>query len=53
MDYFWSIDKLLKNVNVLESGTSKNPTTALCSKTTKPEIFFDEKKIIKNAKIAK
>ena len=53
MEHVWSIDKLLKNVLVLKSGTSKNPTTALYSKTTKPENFFDEKKTIKNVKIAK
>ena len=46
----WNIDRLLKNANVLRSGTGKNPTPAVCSETTKPEKIFYLKKTIKNAK---
>ena len=48
-----SIDKPLKNVNVLQAGTSKNATIALCSKITKPKNIFDETKAMKKAKITK
>ena len=40
--HFLNIDKLLKNANVSQLGTGKNPTTALYSETTKHENFFDE-----------
>ena len=40
---FLSINKLFKNTNVSQLGTGINPTTALYSKTTKPEIFLDVK----------
>ena len=39
---------LLKNVNVLQSGTGKNRTTPLYRETIKPENIFDETKTIKN-----
>lgn len=48
-----SISRLLKNTNVLKSGTGNNPSTALYSKTTKPEKFSDVKRTIKNVKIKK
>ena len=51
--YVWSIDKLLKNANVLQEKTGKNPTTPLYSQTTKPETFFGEKKNSKNGKMTK
>ena len=47
MKHVWSTDRLLKNANILNSGTGKNPTTALYSETTKNEIFFDKKKQLK------
>ena len=31
MKFFWSIDRLLKNVYILQVGTGKNPTTPLYS----------------------
>ena len=31
MKLFWSIDRLLKNVYILQVGTGKNPTTPLYS----------------------
>ena len=48
-----SISRLLKNTNVLKSGTGNNSSTALYSKTTKPEKFSDVKRTIKNVKIKK
>ena len=36
MKNIWIIYKLLKNANVLKSGTCKNSTTALYHETTKP-----------------
>ena len=52
MKHVWSIDKLLKYANVLQAGTGKNLTTALCGEAMKPETFLD-KKTIKNPKITK
>ena len=48
MKNYYSIDKLLKNVNVLPVGTGKYPTTSLYSETKKWK-FFEQKnvKIIK------
>ena len=40
-----SIDKLLQNINVLQVGTGKNPTTALYSETKKGENILNEKNI--------
>ena len=37
MKNVWSIERLLKNADVLRSEKGKNPTTALYSETTKPE----------------
>ena len=53
MKHVWNIERLVKNANVLESGTGKNPTSALYSKTTKPESFNVKKtiKICKNNKM--
>ena len=34
-------------------GTGKNWTTSLYSETAKPEVFFDETKTMKKAKIKK
>ena len=45
---FISFNMLLKNVNVLQSGTGKNRTTPLYRETIKPEDIFDETKTIKN-----
>ena len=39
MKNYYSIDSLLKNVNVLQVGTAKNPTSPLYSDTRKKEIF--------------
>ena len=39
MKYYCSIDRLLKNVNVLQVGTVKNLTTPLCSGTKKKNFF--------------
>ena len=49
MKNYWSIDRLLKNVNVLQIETGKNPTTPLYSDTKKVKIFQTKK----NIKIAK
>ena len=46
---YWNIDRLLKNVNMLQLGTGKNPTTPLYSKTKKSENFFNKE----NLKITK
>ena len=35
MKNFWSIDRLLKDVDVLQVGTGKNPTSLLYSETKK------------------
>ena len=43
--HVWSIAGLLKIVNILKSGTGKNPTTALYNDRTKLEYFFDEKRL--------
>ena len=48
--YILIIEKLLKNTNVSELGTGKNPSTALYSETTKPETFLMK---TKTAKITK
>ena len=40
MKHVWSIDRHLKNYNILQVGKGKNPTISLYSKTTKPLIFF-------------
>ena len=45
MKNYCSIEKLLKNVNVLQVGTGKNPTSPLYSKTKKSENFLNEKNI--------
>ena len=50
LKHFWSIKKLLKNANVLQVRTSRNPITTLYSKTTKPENLFDETKTTKKTK---
>ena len=39
MKNYHSTDGLLKNVNVLQVRTGKNPTTPLCSETKKLKIF--------------
>ena len=38
MKHYYSIDRLLKNINVLQVGTGKNPTTPLYSKTKTVKI---------------
>ena len=40
-----STERILKNVNVLQIGTGKNPTTPLYSDTKKREYSFNEKNI--------
>ena len=40
MKHVCSIERLLKNDNVTKSQTSKNPTTALYSETTKQKKTF-------------
>ena len=45
MKNYYSIDRLLKNVNVLQVGTGKNPTTPLYSETKKKLKFFEQKNI--------
>ena len=40
-----SIDNRLKNPNILWVETGKNPTTALYSTTTKPEIFWIKRRL--------
>ena len=40
MKYKWSINRLVKNANLLNSGTGKYPVTDLYSETTKPEKTF-------------
>ena len=47
--YYCSIDRLLKNDNILQVGTGKNPTTPLYKDAKKSEIFFN----VKNIKITK
>ena len=47
MKNYYSIDKLLKNVNVLPVGTGKYPTTSLYSDTKKWK-FFEQKKCKNN-----
>ena len=41
---YYSIDRLLKNVNVLPVGRDKNPTTPLYSERKKKWEFFEQKK---------
>ena len=41
MENYWSIERLLKNVNFLQLGTGKNPTTPLYSETKKNSSFFE------------
>ena len=41
---FYCIDRLLKNVNVLQEGRGKNPTTPLYSDAKKNVKFFWTKK---------
>ena len=53
MNYIWSIGRLLKDSKILQVETGKDLTTALYSKTTKPENLFDKKSIIKITKVAK
>ena len=36
---YYSVDRLLKNVNVLQVGPGKNPTTPLYSETKKVKFF--------------
>ena len=45
MKNYYSIDRLLKNVNVLQVGTGKNPTTTLYIETKKSENFLNLKNI--------
>ena len=45
MKHIWIIDRLLKNSNILKSGTGKILTTALYSETTKPETFLTKKRL--------
>ena len=45
MENYWSIDRLLKNVNFLQLGTGKNPTTPLYSETNKIQVFLNETNI--------
>ena len=45
MKYYCSIERLLKNANVLQVGTGKNPTSPLYSKAKKSENFLNEKNI--------
>ena len=47
--HYCSIDRLLKNVIVLQVGTSKNPTALLYSDTKKGK-FFERKKYKNNKK---
>ena len=42
--HFLSIHKLLKNANVSQFGTGRNPTTALYSEITNPDFFDKSKK---------
>ena len=42
---YYSIDRLLKNANVLQAGTGKNPTTPLYSDTKKSENVLNQKDI--------
>ena len=39
MKNYYSIDRLLKNVNILQVGTGKNPNTPLYSDTKKVKVF--------------
>ena len=48
-----NISRFLNIDSILKSGERKNPTTALYSKITKPEKYFDKKKILKTAKVKK
>ena len=41
---YYSIDRLLKNVNVWQVGRDKNPTTSLYSERKKKWEFFEQKK---------
>ena len=53
MSQFLSVDKLLLNDSVSQLGIVRNPTTPLCSDTTKREDFLTKKgpwKIFKNPK---
>ena len=52
LEHFISIDKLLKNVNFLQEGTGKTPTTDLHNEARKRD-FFDEIKDIIKTKITK
>ena len=45
MENYWSIERLLKNVNFLQLGTGKNPTTPLYSETKKIQVFLNETNI--------
>ena len=45
MENYWSIERLLKNVNFLQLGTGKNPTTPLYSETKKIQVFLSETNI--------
>ena len=51
MTNYYSIDRLSKNVNVLQVGTGNNPTTPLCSDTKKVKIFWAKKKYKKKKTI--
>ena len=53
LKYFLSISKLLKNKNISQLRTGENLTTALYSKTIKPEFFLHETETTKKAKITK
>ena len=43
MSQFLSVDKLLLNDSVSQLGIVRNPTTPLCSDTTKREDFLTKK----------
>ena len=45
MKNYYSIDRRLKNVTVLQVGPGKNPITPLCSETKKSEHFLNKKNI--------
>ena len=50
MKNYYSIDRRLKNVTVLQVGPGKNPITPLCSETKKSEHFLNKKKYKTNKK---
>ena len=48
MKNYYSIDSLLINVDILQLGTGKNPTTPLYSDTKKNENVFEREKYKNN-----